>query len=141
MVSAPALGKVLHMKKRSPRFNTKINMVVTRDGDSTNYDFFTLNISLTGMLIASKNQELLTFKKGDSISIVIDPWHEMLSQSISCDVRVARVANGDSKGLQKYLSHMGESNDISTIIGVYFDFVLLHNIQTLESHLINPQVA
>ena len=117
-------------------------MVVTREEDSNSYDFFTLNISLSGMLIASRNEaSAFNFRKGDAISIVIDPWHERLAHSISCDVRVARVVNSNSKGLQKYLSHMGEPSDITTIMGVYFDFVLLHNIQILERHLYSQQVA
>ena len=127
------------MIDRSPRVSSKLEVAVVQYGKMELTDFFSLNISLSGMLIASKKNIIIN--RDQPISLVIDPWQDQLSNFISCDVRVARMVDRNSEGLKKYLDYFGESTEISTIIGVYFDSILPDSLQTLSSFIDNFEAA
>ena len=69
------------MIARSPRVSSQLEVAVVQYGKPELSDFFSLNISLSGMLIASKKD--ISFDMGEPISLVIDPWQDRLSQFIS----------------------------------------------------------
>lgn len=122
------------MITRSPRTDTQLEITVLNDGTRDIYNFFTLNLSRTGMLIASK--EIIQVDIDDPISVVIDPWKKHLNNFISCDVKVARIVESHSKGLEKYKALFGESKDISTIFAVYFSDMLSQSIDILDAYLL-----
>ena len=113
--------------------SSQLEVALVQYGKPELSDFFSLNISLSGMLIASKKN--ISFAKNEAISLVIDPWQDRLSHFISCDVRVARVVDRDSKGFEKYKEYLGDAPEISTIIGVYFDSMLPDSLHTLSSFI------
>lgn len=121
------------MIKRSSRMDTRIEVALLNDSRKDVYDFFTLNISDSGMLIASN--EFIRFQTDDSTSVLIDPYKKYMPSYISCDVIIARIVDSSSKGLQKYIALFGEPKDISTIIGVYYQNMSMHSKQMLSSFI------
>lgn len=113
--------------------HSKIEIAVLDDRKKDVYSFYTLNISETGMLIASN--EIIKIDTTDTVSVVIDPWQQYLENFISCDVRVDRMVENGSKVLSKYKAVFSDSKDISTILRVYFENMLSHSKRTLCSYL------
>ena len=121
------------MIDRSPRVDTKLEIAVLKKGNTEMFQFYCLNLSITGMLIASLDK--FNINVDDSMSLVIDPWKEHLASFVSCDVRVARIVESTSKGLEKYKSHFGESKDISTIVGVYYEDLHAEHAHTISTYM------
>lgn len=122
------------MIPRSPRVDSKLEVAIVQFGLPELKDFFTLNISLTGMLIVSKNY--VSVDPESPISVVIDPWQQQLSQFILCDVRVARIVDCNPESLKKYGHFLGpEISEISTAIGVYFDTILPDSLNNLGTFI------
>lgn len=106
------------MDDRAPRYDNHIEIAASCNQVNF-HSFYSLNISSSGLLIATNHP--VPFKKGDILEIVIDPWKEILDSAISCNARVARLAKTGSKGLDKYLQLLGESPDIQSIFGIIFE--------------------
>ena len=84
---------------RSERIDVSIDVVVTNDSGQTIYDFFSLNISNTGMLIASQT---VINENISRARMVIDPLQYNLSTSLICDIKIVRTEDENSKSSQKY---------------------------------------
>ncbi|MFK7826787.1 MAG: PilZ domain-containing protein [Oligoflexales bacterium] len=114
---------------RSQRIDVSVDVVITNDSGQLIYDFFSLNISNTGMLIASQSvvkDEIIRPR------MVIDPLQNQLSSSLICDIKIVRTENEDSKYSQKYaLKKLG----VGTVFGVHFDFISFRDWQTLRYFL------
>ena len=81
--------------------------------------FFSLNVSKSGLLIAADTY--VDFSKNDFLYVFIDPWKLDMGKTISCTATVKRLAKGESKGLEEYISFTGCPPDTSSIFGIEID--------------------
>lgn len=78
--------------ERAERFNLDLNLAVTHDNGQSVFDFYTINISKTGMLIASNSKLDLDSR---SLHMVIDPLQTTFPESLICRFQIVRQVNNN----------------------------------------------
>lgn len=115
--------------KRADRFDMNLELAVTADNGESVFDFYTINVSETGMLIASNK---IIDVQAETMKMVIDPLQKNFASSILCDLQIARVAESEV-GVKKpgYIASSG----FSTVLGVRLFFNSYHNKSVYQSFL------
>ena len=109
---------------RTNRYDIQVRMAVTPDNGINIFDFSTLNVSYTGMLIAST--EIIDI--GTSyFQMAIDPFEQHFKSAILCDFHVVRIAE---KADILNDSQRAISEDFKTLLGIrlYFRSYLDHKL-------------
>lgn len=110
----------MSLQQRQPRIDKLFDINTTKK-DFRFHRCFSLNVSKTGLLIASTND--IELSKGDLLHLVIDPWEIFFEQAIACTAFVARFSSCDSVGLEKYKKLIDAPKDINKVFGVFIDYM------------------
>ena len=115
---------------RADRFDMQVEVAVTPDNGVNIFNFSTLNVSDTGMLIASN--EIIDI--GTSyLQMAIDPLEQHFSSAILCDFQVVRVVLEDAPvELQNSLE-----NGFTTCLGIRIYFRSLNSCKKYRHGFIN----
>jgi len=102
------------------RQRTDINLEfeVSTFGSQDFHKLYSLNISCSGALLSGFYT--VPFSTKSLLEITIDPKMVRLSEPIRSIAKIARIAKGDAKGLDKYKTLLGESNNLMSVIGIYY---------------------
>ncbi|MFK7826184.1 MAG: hypothetical protein AB8G05_18675 [Oligoflexales bacterium] len=104
--------------QRSTRVDDQLEIRLSNLGSQDLIASYSLNISLTGILLAC--YELVPFCKASILEIIVDPESNKLPEPVHALAQIARIAKGDSKGLEKYKDHLGEDKNLKSVIGIFF---------------------
>lgn len=118
------------MIPRKDRLHERLEVDILTNETTRCIGFHSLNISSSGVLIASYAR--VNLAKNQNIIICIDPFREYLEKPVVCQGIVARTVKPASKGIRKYLNMRGEDIDITTICGVKFEGLSTHEIDMIE---------
>ena len=120
------------MTKRAPRVDYQIDVAASNQ-QAKFHSLYSLNLSDSGLLIAANH--FVPFEKEAKIDLVIDPWKEVISDTITCQTKVARLVQIDSKGIDKYREVLGESQEGLSIFGVYFIDISPEALKVWQDHI------
>lgn len=105
-------------KQGSVRVDDRLELKVSDLGSQVFFTSFSLNISLTGILFVCN--DVSTFNKESILELIIDPESKKLPEPVYALVQIARIAKGDSIGLEKYQSQLNQQNELKSVMGVFF---------------------
>ena len=113
---------------RADRFNLLLDIAVTPDNGENVFDFYSINVSESGMLIGSN----LELNLGQSdLRMVIDPLEKYLNYSILCKFEIMRHARFD----QFVENEVGLNPEkFKTLIGVQLYFSNAQIQEIYSSH-------
>ncbi|MFK7827580.1 MAG: PilZ domain-containing protein [Oligoflexales bacterium] len=101
---------------RSKRVDERLALQIKTFGSPEVYQFHTLNISHSGVLVAC--YDVVPFNKNTILEITLDPEVNTLKKSMYALGRIVRIVKGYSQGFQKYKSNLGEDMDIKSVMGI-----------------------
>ena len=119
--------------ERSTRVDDKLEIRISNFGSQDLIPSYSLNISQTGILLAC--YELVPFCKASILEIIVDPESKKLPEPVYALVQIARIAKGDSKGLEKYKEHLGEDKNLKSVIGIFFKQFEGNNHEVWEDYI------
>ena len=96
----------------------RLEINISNLGSQKFFASYSLNISLTGILLAC--YEVVPFGKASLLEVIIDPNQKKIPEPVYALAQIARIAKGDSPGLEKYKEHLGEDKNLRSVIGIFF---------------------
>ncbi|NRA46278.1 MAG: hypothetical protein HRU09_15100 [Oligoflexales bacterium] len=105
-------------QQRSARVDDHLELSISNLGTQQFYSAYSLNISHTGILLAC--YEVVPFCKATLLEVIIDPEGRKISEPVYALAEIARIAKGDSTGLEKYKDHLGEDKNLRSVMGIFF---------------------
>lgn len=124
--------------RKSVRVDERLPLNIKTFGSPEEYNFYTLNVSNSGLLVAC--YDVVPFNKNTILEINIDPEEKKLESCVYALGRIVRIVKGESEGFKKYKSNLGEDMDIKSVMGVTIYDLSEHDLKVWREFVLDSRL-